>query len=167
MKEKTAVLLEFKMARVWTIHHENSALTVRLIPGTNSVSAEQWEAIKDRPPVLKLIAKGELVVIKATVNQAGLGEMKEPEAIAIINKTFDTELLKMWAKEEERGKVLDAIGSQMKLILDDPNKKYTKEELEKMERGELVELAKKYNIEKPTQTKSEDLIEAILEKVQK
>lgn len=139
--------------------------SVTLRPGINEITQLQWDANKDRKEITVAIAKGDLVITKATSKQAGLGNMKAVEAIEVIKKTFNKGLLEMWAQDEERTDVLEAIGAQIKFMAEDPNAVPTAESLKDMSRENILLVAKKYGIDRAANTKSEELCKLILEKV--
>lgn len=102
---------------------------VRLVPGVNKVTEEQWERFASHPLNQVLIKKGELVPQIAagadpsdelTGTPKTLAEVNAGEAVALIKDTHDLKLLAELLQEEEAGKkrstVIDAISKQAETI---------------------------------------------------
>jgi len=99
--------------------------TVMLLPGTNEVSDEEWEAIK--PLITMEIKNNEIVQISVESKKAKSGKARSlsevPANIArdIIAKCHNPVTLKKWFKEETRDEVLLAVTKRMRKLKLDPD----------------------------------------------
>lgn len=96
------------------------AMTIRLLPGLNEVNAQAWEEAKKLKVVAWHVKKGNFqeVVTKA----AGLRGMSSDDAIDLIGKTLDRELLRKWKSEETREAVITALELQIDEVSFDPDR---------------------------------------------
>ncbi|WP_426447573.1 hypothetical protein ACP26L_25615 [Paenibacillus sp. S-38] len=102
---------------------------IRLVPGVNNISEEDWEEFISHPLNQKLVDEGELVpqqkiverVEGATVTRelktAGLVDMTAADAVALIKDTHSRDLLASLREEEAAGQnrktVITAIDKQL------------------------------------------------------
>lgn len=99
--------------------------TVMLLPGTNEVSDDEWEAIK--PLLTTEIKNKEIQQISVESKKAGTGKARNlcdvPSNIArdIITKCSNPATLKKWFKEETRDEVLLAVTKRMRKLKLDPD----------------------------------------------
>lgn len=99
--------------------------TVMLLPGTNEVSDDEWEAIK--PLITTEIKNKEIVqiTVESKKNKSGkarsLREVPANIARDIIAKCHNPVTLKKWFKEETRDEVLLAVTKRMRKLNIDPD----------------------------------------------
>lgn len=88
---------------------------IDLQPGINPVEAHLWtEALKVKA-VRGLVEGGSLKELGPT-KDGSLSELKQPEAIKIINDTYALKLLKAWFVEETRAPIRAAIQKRLEEI---------------------------------------------------
>ena len=99
--------------------------SLKLLPGINSVSKEQWQAVATHPHVESKIESGDLEVVSMKeADQEGfdatqvhsLDEFKNQKALKIIEGTYDINLLKTWGAQEKRGQIKQACNDQIARI---------------------------------------------------
>lgn len=90
---------------------------IRLSPGANVVSYDDWQAAKKLRIIKHFIDAGQLIE-GAVVDGEGksLAEMKPAEAIKLINETLDKARLTGWLESEDRAQVRTAIERRIALI---------------------------------------------------
>lgn len=97
------------------------AKSVRLLPGLNEVLASSWEAAKQNPVVQSLIRKG--VFREVQLKQgSGIAQLSVADAVALVEKTLDRELLRSWKKLDTRSTVLEAIEKQIDHVTYQPDR---------------------------------------------
>lgn len=131
------VLVTYKGANVWTATLERGN-NLKLVPGVNAVEAAKWAQFAEKNTVVKsLMSVGTISVARASVpvpdapaGDAGtdggdggpdvratlLGGLKTKEAVALVEETFDVELLNVWKDAVKDKKVAAAIAKQLDTI---------------------------------------------------
>jgi|TARA_R100000030_G_scaffold28591_1_gene21091 hypothetical protein len=97
---------------------------VQFKSGVNrDIDPATWEQVKEMPLVADLLEIGALtveddveVVTEAPKATGGLSTKPMKEALALINKTFDMDLLKEWDVAENRVRVKNAIQKRIRSI---------------------------------------------------
>ena len=97
---------------------------VQFKSGVNrDIDPATWEQVKEMPLVADLLEIGALtveddveVVTEAPKATGGLSTKPMKEALALINKTFDMDLLKEWDYAENRIRIKNAIAKRIKAI---------------------------------------------------
>ncbi|SFM35690.1 hypothetical protein [Salibacterium qingdaonense] len=102
------------------------AAGVRLLPGTNEISAPEWKRFSGHPIAKRLIEKGEVITFEKDdaegeddndTQAQSVTEINANPAIDLVNDTYTPELLVKWKQEEEEGDtrktVIEAIEKQM------------------------------------------------------
>jgi len=119
--------------------------TVKLLPGFNEVPDDEWKEIKQNPMIQKQIELGIIVEVaekkevkkkvkngkgeeieKTVVESGKAKQLKDLDAeavVAMVEDTFDVDLLKKWKKEESRDEIRAAIANQLEKILKGGNSK--------------------------------------------
>lgn len=101
--------------------HGTKAITIRLLPGVNEVHAESWEKAKQLKVVKHHLAEGNFKELTGVTSQ-GLSGMSTADAIDLVEKTLDRELLRSWLGSEKRGAVASAIEVQIDKITFKPER---------------------------------------------
>ncbi|MFB6475768.1 hypothetical protein ACFCW7_23190 [Paenibacillus glucanolyticus] len=103
---------------------------VRLIPGANNISEEDWKDFSSHPLNKILIEKQEIVAHEDEGKAMKLADMNQQEATLLIKDTYDLNLLAELLQEEESGKnrkgVIEVIAKQAEEIeksIEDAKKK--------------------------------------------
>lgn len=129
------VLVTYKGANVWTATLERGN-NLKLVPGVNAVEAAKWSQFAEKNTVVKsLMSAGTIQVARASVPvpdaPAGAPEtegdgpdvratlldgLKTKEAVALVEETFDVELLNVWKDAVKDKKVAAAIAKQLDTI---------------------------------------------------
>lgn len=86
-----------------------------LKPGVNEVEASKVEAAL-KNPVIKWYVEQGLIVLGDGPAPETLEKLKPAEAVALVKKTVDKELLERWFDAEKRKPVLEAIEAQIDAI---------------------------------------------------
>ena len=97
---------------------------VQFKSGVNrDIDPATWEKVKEMPLVADLLEIGALtieedveVVLEAPKATGGLATKPVKEALSLINKTFDLDLLKEWDTAENRVRVKNAIQKRIRSI---------------------------------------------------
>lgn len=105
------VLVNYTGLNVFTLNAVG-AEPIRLLPGINEISAQQLAAAEKHPAFESFKDAGKIVVLNETRD----GERTVKEMIGIINKTFDTKLLKQILAKDKREAVQKAASAQLELI---------------------------------------------------
>jgi hypothetical protein len=90
-----------------------------LLPGINEVDEAAWKEALKIELVRDFVRLGVLkpqTPAAGAQESAGLAAMKAPEAIAVVKKTVDRDLLEKWYADEQRKGVLEAIEAQLEEI---------------------------------------------------
>ncbi len=103
----------YKMARV-----------IVCMPGVNVLEDEVWDRVKTNPNIKMLLEDKKLSVLREKQKDGTVkkGEAKEltgltpDEAVAIVNKTYNLEVLEEWADSEDRNKVRRACETQIQKL---------------------------------------------------
>lgn len=126
MSEEKAYLVNYTCSNIFRVDG------VRFVPGLNKLSRGQWDSIKNHPLLPKRFEKGHLEWVKGRspddynespveeVEADASGELsafKAPEAIELIESTYDLELLKSWQESEARKGVSSAIEKQIDALI--------------------------------------------------
>lgn len=95
-----------------------------LMPGHNEVDEAAWKKALEIELVRDFVRLGVLKT-KATAPaapgaQTTIAAMKAPEAVEVVKKTVDKELLERWYAEDQRKGVLSAIEEQLEAISPKP-----------------------------------------------
>ena len=97
---------------------------VQFKSGVNrDIDPATWEKVKEMPLVADLLEIGALtveedleVVVDAPKATSGLAKKPVKDALSLINKTFDLDLLKEWDTAENRVRVKNAIQKRIRSI---------------------------------------------------
>ena len=97
---------------------------VQFKSGVNrDIDPATWEKVKEMPLVADLLEIGALtveedleVVVVAPKATGGLAKKPVKDALSLINKTFDLDLLKEWDTAENRVRVKNAIQKRIRSI---------------------------------------------------
>ena len=97
---------------------------VQFKSGVNrDIDPATWEKVKEMPLVADLLEIGALtieedieVVLEAPKATGGLATKPVKEALSLVNKTFDLDLLKEWDTAENRVRVKNAIQKRIRSI---------------------------------------------------
>ena len=97
---------------------------VQFKSGVNrDIDPATWEKVKEMPLVADLLEIGALtveedleVVVDAPKATGGLAKKPVKDALSLINKTFDLDLLKEWDTAENRVRVKNAIQKRIRNI---------------------------------------------------
>lgn len=104
------------LLNVWINPHE--AITLK--PGINDVPGPKWDEAKKKRGVRRRIDDGVVVEltngVESSDEQTALAEMRVGEAVEVIKKTFDVNLLKNWLDSDHRAGVTKACRKQIDLI---------------------------------------------------
>jgi len=93
-------------------------VSFNLVPGINKVPRSLWEEAKSHRMVALHLNEGTFVEGK----NKPLSREVEGKAVNIVKKTFTMKLLREFARQDKRARVVKAIQDQMKLLTDtDPN----------------------------------------------
>lgn len=91
-----------------------------LMPGHNEVDETAWKKALEIELVRDLVRMGVLkpkvTPPAATGAQTTIAAMKATEAIEVVKKTVDKDLLERWYAEDQRKGVLDAIEKQLEAV---------------------------------------------------
>lgn len=116
------MLVKNNEARIHRIGAGVDHAEITLLPGVNDVPDRDWSKAKEIKLVgLQLKAKT-FEEVGSSKESPGAGEQKSPkdmkvdDAVKLIGETYDRELLKRWALEDERKGVQKAIADQQELI---------------------------------------------------
>lgn len=93
------------------IKGETMPRMVKLLPGVNEVPLEVWEKVKENPIFQRFIEQGYVKIESET--ETDLLTIHHKKAIPLIENTYDTHLLKQWARDENRPAVMKAIELQL------------------------------------------------------
>lgn len=92
---------------------------VKLIPGINKVLTEDWEAAKENKMVqihLKGDKRNPIAKFKVHDGCETLADLDENDALALIVKCHDREMLKEWLETDKRPGVQEALKTQVDLF---------------------------------------------------
>jgi len=99
---------------------------VRLFPGNNEITQEQYESIKDKERFKEQVQDGLLVVVKMAAEEGGetseVHKMNKEAAIKVIKETLDIKALEKFKENEiehkNRGSVIITIDKQIAKMTD-------------------------------------------------
>jgi len=112
------MLVEYTRANVFSVHL-STGVFVRFIPGVNEIEPALWEQIQKHPTVAQIIGGGFLKALNEPekgLSDPGLSGLNTKEAIAVVKKTVDADLLKKWALIDNRKAVSAAIQEQISAV---------------------------------------------------
>ena len=108
------MLIENRETRVYIVGE------VKLMPGVNQISKNEWNHVKGHPHVMHRLDDELLKVIDQEDAADGevhsIKEFQPKQAEKIIKQTFDEKLLNDWLADEKRGSVKAAISAQLKFV---------------------------------------------------
>jgi hypothetical protein len=117
------MLLEYRKPNVLTLPltASNGAPegSIKLVPGINDVTAQNWKRVSGLPAVKRLLESSELFVAldkEDTENSFALSAADVRDAVVIVKKTWDLVLLEEWRAGETRPGVVKEINKQITLI---------------------------------------------------
>jgi len=110
--------------------------TLVLIPGVNTIPDEMWENLKKNENIEQMLSDERLKVVPSEQDAEEIKNVKEGEAqakdlsgikgkdaVAIVEKCLNKELLEDWANNESRVHVKRAIEIQLQKLVVEPKKK--------------------------------------------
>ena len=101
-------------ARPHTIGAGSQNAKITLLPGRNVVSKKDWDAVKTLPVIKHYLDKKELEEGKTgDASLDDLSKLKFPDAMALVEATLDTKVLKRWAEQEKRPPIKKAIETKI------------------------------------------------------
>ncbi|MCT6926160.1 hypothetical protein [Metasolibacillus sp.] len=88
---------------------------VKVIPGANTLTEDEFAAFVQHPIVEWLIDNGEIIIPEgqAEDNATSLKELNADDAIKLVKDTFSIEFLEQFKVDEDRKTVLAAIDAQI------------------------------------------------------
>jgi hypothetical protein len=86
-----------------------------LKPGVNEVEEDLIEKALESPIIRWYVDEGQIKISRGQAPEA-LARLKPPEAIALVKRTVDRDLLLRWAGAEKRKPVQEAIEAQFDAI---------------------------------------------------
>jgi hypothetical protein len=92
---------------------------LKLLAGANVVDFDLWKATSSHPIVKSLIDEGVIefkLPSEKTKPEVYLQSVSNRDAIDLVKKTIDAELLKTWAQKETRKPVVKALEEQIKAL---------------------------------------------------
>lgn len=89
---------------------------VRVVPGTNTLSDEDWKSFSSHPLIEKLIEKNEIELKESEGNKSD--KLSADEKIELAKDTHNLEALEDMREGEDRKTVLKAIDDQIELLKD-------------------------------------------------
>lgn len=92
------------------------AAGVKVIPGTNTLSDEDFAKFTAHQLMQKLIKSGEIVVPEGSLKAKSLAGLSAEDAIELVEDTFSLEYLEKFKEGESRKTVLAAIEEQLKSL---------------------------------------------------
>ena len=92
-----------------------SVSVCRLMPGSNEIEDEIWDALSTHPRVQWRVDNKQYELIETSANK-GIRGLTPKKATSLIKETYDNELLGKWRSEETRTTVLKAIDEQMEFM---------------------------------------------------
>lgn len=130
MRKEKVFLAQYTLPNIFKIG------PVRFIPGINRVSESDWNQIKNHPLLPHRFDNGHLIWIKdkgpndyslpvsnenknkeSPVDAEILNTFNAKEAIELVEKTYDLDLLELWKNNENRKGVSGAIDDQISSLL--------------------------------------------------
>jgi len=93
----------------------------KLLPGVNQVDQDQFDQAMRLPAFKGLVDSGVIEVLSREAD-GDLSKLGGKQAIALVGKTVDRDLLGLWAASEKRGDVIKAISKQLEAVTPDPSK---------------------------------------------
>ena len=92
------------------------AAGVKVIPGANTLSEDEFVQFTSHPLMQKLIKSGEIVVPEGSLKTKSLAGLNADDAIELVKDTFSVEYLEKFKEGESRKTVLSAIEEQLKSL---------------------------------------------------
>jgi hypothetical protein len=89
---------------------------VQLIGGYNEVDEKIWNKVKDHPLIVGALEE-EIIEIVTKTDQHPLAEMTQVKALKVVGDTNDIEVLKQWARDEDRPAVRNVIGRRLEVLV--------------------------------------------------
>lgn len=89
---------------------------VQLIGGYNEVDEKLWNKVKDHPLMVGALEE-EIIEIVSKTDQHPLAAMTQVKALKVVGDTNDIEVLKQWARDEERPAVRNVIGRRLEVLV--------------------------------------------------
>lgn len=88
---------------------------VKIIPGANTLTDDDFKAFTKHPMVKTLIGHGEIVIPEGQtiVSAVSLKDLSADDAIELVKDTFSIEYLEHFKLDESRKTVLAAIDAQI------------------------------------------------------
>lgn len=88
---------------------------VKVIPGANTVTDDEFTAFVKHPMVKTLISHGEIAIPEGQTiaNAVSLKDLNADEAIELVKDTFSIEYLEQFKVDESRKTVLAAIDARI------------------------------------------------------
>ena len=111
-----------------TTKEKNIAKMITLAPGVNEVSAADWKEVEKLPKVQRLISEGDtgLTVITDADPKKDVGslaDMDVGQAILVVRKTYNPDLLSKWLISEKR----EGVGAEINKQIADIKAKTTRQ----------------------------------------
>lgn len=121
------LLVEYSKVNIFFINYVDGGGSIKLMPGVNEVDSDKWALVANHPLLPARFKSGDLKWIPGNgpddvkgkpdkVAENPISKMTQVDAIEIIKKTVDIEVLKRWAEIEKRAQVVKAIKEQIKKI---------------------------------------------------
>lgn len=114
------MIIEYLEPRVYSVQFaidHKRAEFVRLMPGTNELSKADWERMETTPDVKAKIENGKIRIVADDSEGESLAKLSIQKAKSVVKECLDETLLLKWIETEDRKSVLEAIETQMKLIV--------------------------------------------------
>lgn len=89
---------------------------VTIMPGPNTISEVIAKKMQSHPVIKIMIEEGQLEFPEHITEELGVSKLSPNEAIALVETTVDSDLLKSWVKSDERKPVKVAIEKQLKKL---------------------------------------------------
>lgn len=93
---------------------------LKIIPGVNIIDADKWKVAFKHPIVQQLVSLGTLEASDGSKPHLFLKRLKPKDAMDVVQKTIDVNILRTWDDNENRVQIKHQIARQLKALAAPP-----------------------------------------------